>query len=105
MPVLVGDDLVPYLRRLPEICRWIDSFTIQGQGVDVKKNALGGLAISIGTAAAGQGTVKAVKDIRYNGTTHYLQITYADSPAESSWLDRVEFTTCAGATPGEFFSF
>lgn len=51
----------------------------------------------------------AIKDIRYNTTTHNLQVTYKTAPAESDWLNRVQFDSCtaarlddsAGTTPRE----
>lgn len=103
MPSVVDDSLVPYLKRIKQVCEWIDSFRIEGDGVTVTNNGRG-ISIRINQmriASQGGG----IQDIRYNGSTHNLQVTYALAPIEGSWEDRIQFTTCSGATPGEFFSY
>lgn len=39
----------------------------------------------------------AIRDIRYNTTSHNLQVTYKASPAEADWLNRVQFESCSAS--------
>ena len=97
MPLLnVDESAVPYFKRMREICEWIDSFSISGDGVTVVKNGRG-IAIRIAqprSSVQGGG----IQDIRYNGDTHYLQTTNALAPGESSWVDKIQFVSCESSS-------
>ncbi len=47
----------------------------------------------------------AITNIRWDATSKQIQATFGTDPAESDWHERVQFTTCTGVTPGEFFSY
>ena len=57
--------------------------------------------IIVGSADAQQ----AILDIRYNATTHNIQVTYKKTPAEADWIDKIQFVACEGPSLGEFLSF
>lgn len=36
----------------------------------------------------------AILDMRWNATTHKIQVSYVESPGESDWVDKISFSPC-----------
>jgi hypothetical protein len=39
-------------------------------------------------------SVPAIRDIRYNATTHRIQAAYKQNPEEADWVDKINFSAC-----------
>ena len=107
MASLLSDALVALIQRIPQIAGWQSKLQMRGEnGVKVDfKNGPDGAAAVISLIKSSQSEGRAIKDVRFNNTTHYLQVAYCDDPGEDDWVDKIEFTTCSGLSLSEFYSF
>lgn len=107
MANLLSDALVALIQRIPQIALWQSRMQMRGEnGVKVDfRNGPEGVSAVISLLKTSNSEGRAIKDIRYNTATHYLQAAYCDDPGDNDWVDKIQFTTCTGASPGEFYSF
>lgn len=106
MGYFIPDNLMPAVKELPKVLAWIKNLRVEGNGVTFK-NTPGGATISINMPKQGAGVdgKRAILDIRYNTTTHWIQAAYVANPAEEDWEDKIQFTICPGISVAEFGAF
>lgn len=77
--------------------------TLANQSIAYMGHGNSGLSAS-GTKFIWGNGAGGIQNIRYNTSTNWLQATYG-SDAESSWVDKIQFTSCPGSSVAEFGAF
>lgn len=106
MAALIPDDLAAAVQKLPALIRWIENLRVTGSGVTFNNTARGA-TITINTLQQDNGgrDKRAILDLRYNTTTHWIQAAYITNPADEDWEDKIQFTVCPGISLAEFSAF
>lgn len=109
MAYLIPDNYVVALKELPKIIEWVKNFKMTaGRGIKIEALSVGRgatFAIALDKLAAGVDGKRAILDLRYNTTTHWIQAAYVANPAEEDWEDKIQFTICPGISVAEFGAF